>query len=157
MKKSIRLILFSLCVLLIMFVISAVLLKITIDKDKPKVDEPLETVSYKNATEDNIRVELPFAGAVVGKQFSIIGEARGYWFFEASFPIEIIDENGKTISQAIAQANGEWMTTNFVPFKTDISIPQDFIGKATVVLKKDNPSGLPENDASLSIPITIEY
>ncbi|MFM2414968.1 MAG: hypothetical protein RI911_661, partial [Candidatus Parcubacteria bacterium] len=28
-------------------------------------------------------------------------------------------------------------------------------GPATLILKKDNPSGEPQNDASLSIPITV--
>lgn len=127
-------------------------------------EEITETISYTNASSDLIKVELPFPGAVVGKDFSVIGEARGYWFFEASFPIEVRDENGNILFTAVAQAQpdpktGEinWMTEDFVPFKADIKISQSFIGKATLVLKKDNPSGLPENDASISFPITVEY
>ena len=121
------------------------------------VEEIPENITYFNATDDNIVVELPFPGAVTGKNFSVIGKARGTWFFEASFPIEVLDKDGKFLAVGIAQAQGEWMTRDFVPFKADIKVPQSYIGKATLVLKKDNPSGLPEHDASVSFPITIEY
>ncbi len=116
-----------------------------------------QKIAYTNATDDDIQVELPFAGAVTGKQFSVIGKARGTWYFEASFPVLVLDKNGAVLFQAPAQAQGEWMTVEFVPFKIDITIPNNYIGPATLVLKKDNPSGDPSRDASMSIPITIEY
>ncbi|MEK9176808.1 MAG: Gmad2 immunoglobulin-like domain-containing protein [Patescibacteria group bacterium] len=114
-------------------------------------------ITYVNATADDIVVDLPFPGAVVGKEFSVVGKARGPWYFEASFPVVILGENGEILAQVPAQAEGEWMTENFVPFKADLAIPESYIGPATLVVKKDNPSGLPEHDASVSFPITIEY
>ncbi len=117
----------------------------------------LEYSKYVNATANDITVDLPTPGAVVGKQFSIIGRARGTWYFEASFPVEVLDKTGKILYQGPVQAQGDWMTENFVNFKLDIIIPENYIGVGTIVLKKDNPSGEPERDASLSIPITIEY
>ena len=119
--------------------------------------QPSLTITYSNATADIITVELPFPGAVTGKQFSVIGKARGYWFFEASFPVQVLDKNGKLLTQGFAQAKDEWMTTDFVPFKADITIPETYTGPATLVLKKDNPSGLSEYDAFISFPFTIEY
>ena len=114
--------------------------------------------------QDLIMVDLPQRGSVVGKDFSVIGRARGNWYFEASFPVKLLDKNGKVIATAIAQAQvdptgdgASWMTTNFVPFRADLHVPQSFIGPATLVLQKDNPSGLPEHDASISFPITVEY
>lgn len=114
-------------------------------------------IHYTNASSDLIVVELPFPGAVTGKEFSVIGKARGTWFFEASFPIELVDAAGKQIAQGIAQAQGEWMTEDFVPFRADIKVPESFIGPATLILRKDNPSGLSEHDASLSFSIVVEY
>lgn len=84
----------------------------------------------------------------------LTGEARGYWFFEASFPVEIMDGNNNLLAQGLAQAHGEWMTEELVPFTVEslkFEIPVTKTG--TLVLKKDNPSGLSENDASLTIPI----
>lgn len=120
-------------------------------------EELPETITYTNATAETIIVENPFPGAVTGKEFSVVGKARGTWFFEASFPIEILDKNGNHLANGIAQAQGDWMTTEFVPFKADIQVPQTYLGKATLLLKKDNPSGLPEKNASISFPFTIEY
>lgn len=128
----------------------------------PKVSAGSDTntgtgITYTKATKDLITVQSPTPGAVTGKNFSVIGKARGGWFFEASFPVELRDKNGKLLATAIAKAQGDWMTSNFVPFKADINVPATYIGAATLVLQKDNASGLPENDASISFPITVEY
>ena len=125
-------------------------------KEETNANE-LSEITYINSSADLIMVDLPFPGAVVGKEFSVIGKARGNWFFEASFPFDLRDPSGKIIAQSYAQAEGEWMTTEFVPFKGEIKVPISYIGPATLVLMKDNPSGLPEHDASVSFPIVIEY
>lgn len=120
-------------------------------------EEIVVDATYENSSTDLIVVELPFPGAVVGKQFSVIGEARGNWYFEASFPVKVIGNDGEVLFSGFATAQGDWMQTGFVPFKLDISVPESYIGPATLILQKDNPSGLPENDAALSFPIVIEY
>ena len=120
-------------------------------------DESTQKPTYTNASADNITVDTPFPGAVTGKDFSVIGKARGTWFFEASFPVELLDRNGKILTTGVAHAESDWMTENFVPFRADIHAPISYIGPATLVLKKDNPSGLPEHDASVSFAITVEY
>lgn len=116
-----------------------------------------QNFTYLHASSGLIVVDNPYPGAVTGKQFAITGKARGTWYFEASFPYVVIDPNGKMLAQGHGSAQGDWMTTNFVPFRADVTIPNSYTGKATVLLKNDNPSGLPERDASVSFPITIEY
>lgn len=118
---------------------------------------PTDQITYINASANLIVVELPFPGAVTGKEFSVIGKARGFWFFEASFPMELLDKDGKIIATGYSQAEGEWMVEDFVSFRGEIRVPESYIGPATLVLKKDNASGLPEHDASISFPITVEY
>lgn len=120
-------------------------------------EEIAQKPTYSNASGNDIAVQTPFPGAVVGKAFSVIGEARGTWFFEASFPIELLDKDGNSLAIAVAQAQGEWMTENFVPFRAEIQAPESYIGPATLILRKDNPTGLSEYDASVSFPITVEY
>lgn len=112
--------------------------------------------TYINATSGVISVETPSPDSVTGKEFEVRGVARG-WYFEGSFPVEILDMNGKVLVAVPAQAQSDWMTSNPVRFIAKIKVPMTYIGKATIVLKKDNPSGLPEHDASMSFPITIEY
>src|SRR5690606_10981985 len=114
--------------------------------------------TYDNASADMIEVFSPHPGGVVGKEFLVVGMARGNWFFEVCFPFEVIRQNGNQIGGGVATATGDWMTTDFVEFKTDlIDLPSAYMGPATLVLRRDNPSGLPENDASISIPIVVEY
>lgn len=114
-------------------------------------------VTYVNATEDKIVIKNPYPNAVTGKEFTVTGKARGTWYFEASFPIQVLDKDGKVMTTVVAQAQSDWMTTEFVPFKAEVKVPESYIGKATLLLKNDNPSGLPERDSSASIDITIEY
>lgn len=114
------------------------------------------SLNYENASSDMIVVEAPQPGTVLPKEFTISGTARGNWFFEASFPIQVTDQQGNTIYEGFATASGEWMTTDFVPYSGTVSLAGAYSGLATLILKKDNPSGLPENDASVSFPIVIE-
>lgn len=123
---------------------------------KTFTEEIKEKITYNNSSADLIQVDLPYPGAVTGKDFSIVGKARGTWYFEASFPVQVLDKDGKVLFEGPVQAQGEWMTTEFVPFKVDIIVPQTYIGRATIILKKDNPSGDTAKDASISFPITIE-
>lgn len=109
---------------------------------------------YANATDDMIRLELIKPGNLVLPQFTVTGEARGMWYFEGSFPAEVLDKDGAVIAQAPASAITDWMTEEFVPFRVTLDVGS-YSGPATLVLKRDNPSGLPENDATLSVPIEV--
>lgn len=103
---------------------------------------------------DLIRVDVPQSNDYVISPLLVIGEARGNWFFEASFPVRLIDENGEEIASGVAEAQDEWMTEEFVPFEAELifkSMPTT--EKGTLILEKDNPSGLPENAAQLEIPV----
>src|SRR3989344_7057264 len=93
---------------------------------------------------DLIKIFTPKLGEVTVSPLVVTGEARGFWFFEASFPVKLIDEQGNLIVQGIAQAQDEWMTENFVPFKATLEF-STFATSGFLVLEKDNPSGLPEH------------
>ena len=108
--------------------------------------EPLHT---------RVIVTSPVSGASVSKTFTVTGEAPGNWYFEASFPVQVRDADNNKVGEGIAQAQSDWMTTAQVPFKADITVT-GYSGLATLVLLKDNPSGLPQNDDSLSIPVVIQ-
>ncbi|MFA5013236.1 MAG: Gmad2 immunoglobulin-like domain-containing protein [Candidatus Paceibacterota bacterium] len=103
--------------------------------------------------QDLIRVSSPRPNMLVQSPLTITGEARGTWFFEASFPIKLYDANGNQIGSAIAQAQSDWMTENFVPFKATLEFQIPTAKKGTLVFEKDNPSGLHENADSLIMPV----
>src|SRR3989338_3119651 len=65
---------------------------------------------------DLIRLNNPEPGQLVKSPLVVTGEARGTWYFEASFPVMIYDANGVELGVIPAQASGDWMTTEYVPF-----------------------------------------
>jgi hypothetical protein len=110
----------------------------------------------KDNTSDQIKVTNPMTNQVVGSPLTVEGEARGTWFFEATFPVNLLDAIGDVIASSPANAQGEWMTQDFVSFKAQLIFEKPATNTGVLVLKKDNPSGLPENDASIEIPILFE-
>ncbi|OGL88661.1 hypothetical protein A3I42_01635 [Candidatus Uhrbacteria bacterium RIFCSPLOWO2_02_FULL_49_11] len=117
--------------------------------------QPVQEVPVEEA---KVRVSEPLPHKLVGSPLEIIGEARGYWFFEASFPIRLLDQNDKVIASGIAQAQGDWMTEAYVPFRAelDFTLPAGTDPlQGTLVLVKDNPSGLPEHDDEFRVPVQI--
>ena len=109
---------------------------------------------------DLIKINSPQPGSVINSPLTINGEARGSWFFEASFPIVLTDWDGLIIAEGFATADGDWMTEEFVPFTATITFESpytmdsaDFMKKGTLLLKKDNPSGLWKNADALEIPV----
>jgi hypothetical protein len=102
-----------------------------------------------------ITVSEPLPDATVTSPLRITGSARGNWYFEASFPVRLVDAQGNTIAQVPAQAQGEWMTENFVPFVATLTWATSSVTGATgtLILMRDNPSGLPEHDAQIEIPV----
>lgn len=100
-----------------------------------------------------IQVDFPVPNTIVTSPLAITGKARGFWFFEASFPVVLLDGNGKEIVVSYATAQGEWMTEEFVPFSASITFEKPETATGTLVLKKDNPSGDPVRDDEVRIPV----
>ncbi|MEK7507521.1 MAG: Gmad2 immunoglobulin-like domain-containing protein [Patescibacteria group bacterium] len=112
------------------------------------------STSSNGAEKENlIRVFSLKAGDAVTSPLRVEGEARGNWFFEASFPIRVLDGDGGVIGLGIAEAKEEWMTEDFVPFEAVIEFFSPRFSTGTLVLEKDNPSGLPEHADELRIPV----
>jgi hypothetical protein len=118
----------------------------------------VENIGNELEKTDIINLESPRPNQVVESPLVIKGQARGFWFFEASFPIVLTDWDGRIIAEGIAEAKSDWMTTEFVPFEATLIFEADkdvYSNNGSLILQKDNPSGLPENDDALEIPIII--
>lgn len=109
---------------------------------------PLRVCCGPDEKPDLIKIFTPKLGEVVQSPLLVTGEARGFWFFEASFPVKLIDEQGNLIARGIAQAQKDWMTEDFVPFKATLEF-STLVASGSLILEKDNPSGLQENSAEV--------
>lgn len=110
-------------------------------------------------TNEMIVVTSPQPGEAIASPLIVRGRARGTWYFEGSFPVSLTDWDGKIITDGYAEAKGEWMTEEFVDFEGTIKFTKPdtkVSNKGTLILRRDNPSGLPENDAAIEIPIVFK-
>jgi hypothetical protein len=101
-------------------------------------------------------VEAPAPGARVASPLRVRGRARGPWYFEGDFPLELSDARGRVLARGVASARGEWMTEDFTPFEgvLEFAPPPGAVG-GLLVLRKDNPSDLRELDAAATIPVSF--
>ena len=115
-----------------------------------------KTHEEENETNNPIIIHSLLEIDLITSPVTIDGEAAGNWFFEGSFPIVIVDWDGKILGEGIAQAEREWMTEDHVPFTATITFEKPtYKNTGAFIFKKDNPSGLPQNDATIEIPVTF--
>lgn len=119
----------------------------------------VENIGNEIAKADLIRLDSPRPNQTIQSPLTITGQARGNWFFEASFPVVLTNWDGLIIAQGIAHAKSDWMTTDFVPFEAMLTFTVDknaYSNRGSLILRKDNPSDLPVNDNALEIPVVIQ-
>lgn len=138
--------------------------------ESEETDEAKQT-TYQSEKGVELIVTSPTKDSVVTSPLLITGEAPGFWYFEATFPLVLVNWDGLIIAEGYATAQGEWMTRELVPFTAtleftdvlpltegieDLSQVQDFMKKGALILQRDNPSGLPQNDDAVEIPIILK-
>jgi hypothetical protein len=107
-----------------------------------------------NTSPQMIEVTSPLPDTSMTSPMTLTGKARGPWYFEASFPIELRDANNVLIAKAVGQAQGDWMTEDFVPFTATLTFPPQPAGSQGVLtFKNDNPSGEPQNSMMFDVPV----
>ncbi|MEI6711445.1 MAG: Gmad2 immunoglobulin-like domain-containing protein [bacterium] len=130
----------------------------TIVVDIPTTTSQQTTLSSEttNTPTQVIEVTSPRPNDSIKSPLILTGKARGSWYFEASFPIELRDANNVLIAKAVGQAQGDWMTENMVPFTATITFPAQPQGShGMITLKNDNPSGEPEKSMMFDVPVTF--
>ncbi len=127
---------------------------VIIDRSNTGFTNQINTGSYR----DLIVLDEPKPDQTISSPIVIKGKARGFWFFEATFPISLVDWDGRIIAEGYAEAKDDWMTEEFVPFEAVIEYDESFLdeiysNKGAIILQKSNPSDLPENDDAFEIQI----
>lgn len=106
-----------------------------------------------DAEETGIKITSPQANSLVSFPLTITGEAKGPWYFEASFTVKLLDSDGTILAETYAQALDDWMQEGFVAFEVKIEDANPGTDNGKLVFEKANMSGLPENDFSVEIPV----
>lgn len=143
--------------LLVVFVLS----KVSPKAETPIVEEPGIVVPAETQLTSTkgvvIYVDMPKDGAVITSPLMLHGRAPGNWFFEASAPIVLTDWDGLIIAEGYIEAEGEWMTTDYVPFHGTIDFVKPAYGeRGTIIFHKDNPSGESQFDDSAEMTIKFK-
>jgi len=118
----------------------------------PAEPEMVALYTPENARE-MITVSDPAPGNIITSPLAIQGKARGPWFFEASFPVRLLDDNGTVLAEGVAETPLNWMTEDFVAFRTNLQFDKPDTERGILIVERDNPSGLPENAGELRIPV----
>lgn len=103
-----------------------------------------------------IVLEYPEPASVVSSPLKVRAKVRGNWFFEGTLPLELKTSDGKSLATGVGQAKGDWMTDGFVDFEAKLVFVTGDATDGVLIIKKDNPSGLPDNDDQVEIPVKFK-
>jgi uncharacterized alpha/beta hydrolase family protein len=93
----------------------------------------------------------------VSNPILINGRARGDWFLNGSFPVELVDSDGNTIASSTANALSESTTSNYIDFTANLFYTKSSSTiNALIILSNNNTSGNQELDQSIFIPVTLK-
>jgi hypothetical protein len=101
-------------------------------------------------------LDSPQYGDLVKSPLTIVGKAKGSWFFEAQMPVILKDDKGNILFQGPAQAQSDWMTTDYVPFSATLKFDPKNAQYGLLIINKDNPSGDTALDSSFAIPVRFK-
>jgi hypothetical protein len=75
--------------------------------------------------------------------------------------VVLTDWDGRIIAEGFIQTEGEWMTEEFVPFSGTLEFnpPSDtgpHSARGSLIIRRANPSGQPDNDMAVEIPVRFQ-
>lgn len=121
-----------------------------IDQEEPKPG----TISYRSDGGVTLEINNWVDNMKVVSPLTITGRVPGSWSFEANFPVQLLASDGSVIAETPATLEGDWMTSELVPFTATLSFDTGEAGNTgSLILRKSNPSDLPENADSLTLPV----
>jgi hypothetical protein len=117
-----------------------------------------QTFVEQRSPEPEVIVVQPKFGDLVTSPMHVKGKVRGFWMFEGNLPMTLKDSNGKILYLKGYQVpeGTEWMTSNYVPFETDIVFSTPETSYGVFIISKDNPSDRRDLDASFAVPVKFK-
>jgi len=95
----------------------------------------------------------------ISSPFEITGYVNGNgWIgFEGQVGIvELLDSNNQELALALLLATDDWMTSSPINFTASLEFVSENDQNGTLVFSNENPSDLPENSRTFSVPVKIK-
>lgn len=142
---------FSLLAFILLVVNLSIKNKILPETPIPSVT-PTPTVKARQRPTPN----LYLANDSISSPVTIKGEVPPGWMFEGSFPVLLTDSDGVILYQTkgVEIIPGSWQSGENASFSATLKF-NTTKKEGLIVLKKDNPSGLSENDDSYSTSVKL--
>lgn len=98
-------------ILIVLLLVAAVLVWVELNQPEPEpapdveVEEPADT-THTSLKGVELIVTSPTRSSVVASPLTITGEAPGTWYFEATFPVTLVNWDGLIIAEGLRQLKG---------------------------------------------------
>jgi hypothetical protein len=88
--------------------------------------------------------------------FEVVGKVQSSWMFEGTFSVELLNSDYQNISSANCSETipGSWTQEEMIEFTCNLNFRVNS-SNGYLVFRADNPSGLPENDKTFTIPVSF--
>ncbi len=106
--------------------------------------------------DSNIQITAPLPGVVISSPVAVSGKALGSYYFEATFPVKVLDGDGTVLGQGQAWAQSEWTVPGSVPFAGSIMFTKPKFAIGTIVFQNDNPSGDPARSKQFELQVRFK-
>jgi hypothetical protein len=158
MNKSVKYIAIVFAVIIV--ILLAILAFVNPPKKITVATGPVPTIlNYAISPDGHVEIFNPTLNQEIISPATASGSVSGGgWLFEGTFPIKVVDADGTVLGMGqVRETNpGTWTSMGEVPFSGIISFLAPHSATGTVVFSKDNPSGLPQNNESFSVPVRFK-
>ena len=115
------------------------------------IDLEKQYPQYKKIT-DELYLFAPQSNEMIASPQNVAGWLDNSWAFEGNFVISLFDGNNKEIYRGPASMP-DWMTPGLSGFTALMKFNSPTTPTGTLRIENDNPSGLPEHDKHIDIPV----
>ncbi|MES1199548.1 MAG: Gmad2 immunoglobulin-like domain-containing protein [Pseudomonadota bacterium] len=116
---------------------------------------PATTTAPSSPEAGGVSVLTPHAGQSVTSPLVVTGIAPANWYFEAVFPVQLVDSSGGVIAEAPAQAQSDWTQPGPKSFRAELTFTVTQATQATLVLEQDQSGEGNPAPQTVRVPVTL--
>lgn len=106
--------------------------------------------------DEGILIFSPRENEKIKSPLKIEGKAKGFWFFEAQFNVELYDLNNNLLGFSTLTAKGDWTKEDYIDFEGELKFIENTTDFGILRFRGANASGLPENEKIFELIVEFE-